>query len=53
MPGVPFEMKHMMTEHVIPILKEKFNTQSIIHKNIMTYVVENRQAVESSFLFRP
>ncbi|HOS72964.1 MAG TPA: competence/damage-inducible protein A [Bacteroidales bacterium] len=37
MPGVPFEMKHMMTEHVIPILKERFNTQSIIHKNIMTY----------------
>ncbi len=37
MPGVPFEMKHMMTQHVIPMLKEKFNTQSIIHKNIMTY----------------
>lgn len=37
MPGVPFEMKHMMIQHVIPMLKERFNTQSIIHKNIMTY----------------
>ena len=37
MPGVPFEMKHMMSHHVIPMLKKRFNTQSIIHKNIMTY----------------
>jgi len=37
MPGVPFEMKYMMTEHVIPLLKEKFSSQVIIHRNIMTY----------------
>lgn len=37
MPGVPFEMKHIMTEHVIPELKNRFTSQHIIHRNIMTY----------------
>jgi len=37
MPGVPFEMKYMMTEHILPMLKERFTSQVIIHKNIMTY----------------
>jgi nicotinamide-nucleotide amidase len=37
MPGVPHEMKHIMTEIVLPELKERFTSQTIIHKNIMTY----------------
>ena len=37
MPGVPVEMKYIMTEHVIPELKKRFTSQIIIHKNIMTY----------------
>jgi len=37
MPGVPFEMKYLMEKYVLPELKLKFNTQTIIHKNIMTY----------------
>ncbi len=37
MPGVPYEMKHIMTEHVIPELKNRFHSQHIIHRNIMTY----------------
>jgi len=37
MPGVPHEMKHLMTEHVLPELKKRFTSQTIIHKNIMTY----------------
>jgi nicotinamide-nucleotide amidase len=37
MPGVPFEMKHIMTEHVIPELRNRFRSQVIIHRNIMTY----------------
>ena len=37
MPGVPHEMKYIMTEHVLPELKKRFTSQSIIHKNIMTY----------------
>lgn len=37
MPGVPFEMKHLMTEEVIPSLSVKFKGQEIIHKTIMTH----------------
>ena len=37
MPGVPFEMKHLMTQQIIPMLKERFNSQIIIHRHIMTY----------------
>jgi nicotinamide-nucleotide amidase len=37
MPGVPFEMKYLMTEIVIPKLKTRFTSQHIIHRNIMTY----------------
>src|SRR6267154_6756693 len=36
MPGVPHEMKRMMTEQVIPRLKEKFETPVIVHKVIRT-----------------
>jgi nicotinamide-nucleotide amidase len=37
MPGVPHEMKYIMTEHVLPELKRRFASQVIIHRNIMTY----------------
>jgi nicotinamide-nucleotide amidase len=37
MPGVPHEMKHLMSEHVLPELNKRFTSQIIIHKNIMTY----------------
>jgi nicotinamide-nucleotide amidase len=36
MPGVPHEMKRMMTEQVIPKLKEKFKTPTIYHRVIRT-----------------
>jgi nicotinamide-nucleotide amidase len=36
MPGVPHEMKKMMTERVIPKLKEKFKTPNIYHRVIRT-----------------
>jgi len=36
MPGVPIEMKTMMTEQVIPRLKEFFHTPVIYHKLIRT-----------------
>ncbi len=36
MPGVPFEMKSMMTNHIIPELKENKIDQHIIHKVILT-----------------
>lgn len=37
MPGVPHEMKHLMTAIILPELKKRFTSQFIIHKNIMTY----------------
>lgn len=37
LPGVPAEMKHIMTEHVLPLLKKRFTSQVIIHRTIMTY----------------
>ena len=36
MPGVPHEMKKMMTDRVIPKLKEVFKTPTIYHKVIRT-----------------
>lgn len=37
MPGVPHEMKYLMTNRVIPELHKRFTSQVIIHRNIMTY----------------
>ncbi len=37
MPGVPYEMKYIMTQHVLPELNKRFISQIIIHRNIMTY----------------
>lgn len=36
MPGVPHEMKHLISEQVIPRLKEKFSFPSIVHATVMT-----------------
>lgn len=36
MPGVPFEMKPMLTHQLIPKLKEKYQLPYIYHKTIMT-----------------
>ncbi|MEO8108486.1 MAG: competence/damage-inducible protein A [Ginsengibacter sp.] len=36
MPGVPYEMKGMMEEAVIPMLKEKYRLPFISHKTILT-----------------
>ncbi len=36
MPGVPYEMKGMMEASVIPVLKNKYQLPSIIHRTILT-----------------
>jgi nicotinamide-nucleotide amidase len=36
MPGVPFEMMYMMTQSVLPKLKERFVLPPVLHKNILT-----------------
>lgn len=37
LPGVPFEMKYLMENEVIPRLISKFNRPYIVHKTIRTY----------------
>ncbi len=37
MPGVPFELKPMVKDHVIPFLKEKITGNFIIHRTILTH----------------
>lgn len=37
MPGIPYEMKGLMTYHVLPRIIEQFHLPFIIHKTVMTY----------------
>lgn len=37
MPGVPYEMKALMEESVLPRLKEKFELPYILHKTLLTF----------------
>lgn len=37
LPGVPNEMKGLMTQEVVPKIKESFELPHIIHKTILTY----------------
>jgi len=37
MPGVPFEMKAMMTDSIIPLVKQKFKLPVILHRTILTH----------------
>lgn len=37
MPGVPFEMQWVMSNHVIPKLVKKLGAEAILHKTIMTF----------------
>ncbi len=36
MPGVPYEMKGIISDSVLPMLREKFGLPTIIHKTILT-----------------
>lgn len=46
MPGVPFEMKELMNNNVIPLLKEKKNNLSIIHKIVLTQGISESKLAE-------
>ena len=35
MPGVPFEMKAMMNDEVLPRLQQRFNTDCILHRTLL------------------
>ena len=36
LPGVPFEMKHLMEDEVLPRLKKRFSLRAIIHRTMIT-----------------
>lgn len=36
MPGVPFEMKYLMSDEIIPRIQKRFKLPFIIHQNILT-----------------
>ena len=54
LPGVPYEMKFIMEDSVIPMLSAKINTGNILHKTIMTtgigesFIAEKLSEVESN-----
>ena len=37
MPGVPFEMKNLMINHVVPMVMAQFQRPHILHRTIVTY----------------
>ena len=37
LPGVPFEMQHLIDESVMPRLKEHFNLREIVHRTMITF----------------
>ncbi len=36
LPGVPFEMKHLIEDEVMPRLRERFTLRSIVHRTMIT-----------------
>ena len=47
MPGVPYEMKGMICEGVVPYLKEQYQLPFILHSNILTAGVGETQLADS------
>ena len=43
MPGVPLEMKKVMSEEIIPRLQKYFKTPAIIHKTVQVYGIPESQ----------
>ena len=37
LPGVPYEMKGLMNDEVLPRISEKFERPFILHKTLLTY----------------
>ncbi len=46
MPGVPYEMKPMVTNKVIPALKSKLEIPTLVHRTIMTHAVPESYLAE-------
>lgn len=54
LPGVPYEMKHLITDRIIPQLKERFEMNAIYHRTLHTqgigesYLAERIKDIEDS-----
>lgn len=46
LPGVPYEMKHLMVNEIIPILKQISNQPAIYHRTILTSGVPESEMAE-------
>jgi nicotinamide-nucleotide amidase len=52
MPGVPYEMKHIMTDRIIPRLKERYALEGLYYKTVQvqglgeTYIAERIKEIE-------
>ena len=49
--GVPFEMRHIMSDYILPELSKRERDISIMHKNIMVYGVSESMLSELLFGF--
>ncbi len=53
LPGVPYEMKHLMTDRVFPLLSEQFPMKSLYHRTLQTqgigesYLAEHIEDIET------
>lgn len=46
LPGVPFEMKRLVTEQVIPIIRSHFALRSVVHRTMITFgLAESAMAI--------
>jgi len=52
MPGIPFEMKGLISDSVIPKIKDKFNTQAIFHKTVLTQGIGEAKLAEKIEVWR-
>lgn len=50
LPGVPYEMKHLIGKHVLPRIQAQYNLPFILHKNLLTMGVPES---ELSVLLEP
>lgn len=46
MPGVPFEMKGLMQEYVLPELQNRFTLPFVVHKTVMTHGIGESSLME-------
>jgi len=52
MPGIPFEMKGLISDSVIPKIKDKFKTQAIFHKTVLTQGIGEAKLAEKIEVWR-